>query len=262
MMLQARKLSFAYGSMPVLNEVDITIGPGITAILGPNATGKSTLLKCLCGILKPRGAVALDERELRSFTSEEVARRVSYLPQGFTPRAVLTVFETVLLGRLHQLAWCVKPDDTRRVERLLDEMGLSPIAGRYINELSGGQAQMVAIAQALVREPDVLLMDEPTSNLDLRHQFEVCTLLRDVTAARGISTAIALHDLNLAARFADSVYVLQAGRVRCAGTPAAVLTADLIAEVYGVETQVLPDDEGRPIITVLGPTLTKRESTA
>lgn len=259
MILEADSLSFAYGATTVLDGVDITLRSGVTAIIGPNAAGKSTLLKCLCGLLKPRGQVCIDGRELRSLHSEKLARLVSYLPQEFSPRAVLSVFETVLLGRLHRLGWRVTADDTRPVERLLDEMGLTKLAGRYINELSGGQVQMVAIAQALAREPAVLLMDEPTSNLDLRRQFEVCTLIREVTASRGISTAIALHDLNMAARFADTVYVLQEGNVRCSGEPRAILTEEMIAAVYQVEARTTLDEHGRPVVTVLGPSPTKQE---
>jgi len=259
--LEAHQLSFGYGSAKVLEGVDVKIGPGVTAVIGPNAAGKSTLLKCLCGLLRPQGRVCLDGCELRSLDSATLAQRVSHLSQDFSSRAVLTVFETVLLGRLHQLGWRVTPDEVRIVEQLLDEMDLNQLAGRYVNELSSGQVQMVAIAQALAREPAVLLMDEPTSNLDLRRQFEVCTLIRKLTDSRGISTAIALHDLNLAARFADTICVLQNGRVRCSGPPGTVLTEAMITAVYQVEARTTPDEQGRPIVTVLGPSPAIREST-
>jgi iron complex transport system ATP-binding protein len=155
--LETRGLSFAYGATPVLEGIDIRIGPGITAIIGPNAAGKSTLLKCLSGLLKPRGQVSLDGRKLAEFRAEELTRLVSYLPQDSPPRAALTVFETVLLGRLHRLGLHISPQDVRCVEHLLGEMGLVGLASRYIGELSGGQVQMVAIAQALAREPTALL---------------------------------------------------------------------------------------------------------
>jgi iron complex transport system ATP-binding protein len=250
--LETQGLSFAYGKQPVLKAMDLRIKPGVTAIIGPNAAGKSTLLRCLCGLLKPQGEVFLDGRNLTDFPSHELTPLVSYLPQNLPPRAALTVFETVLLGRLSQLGWRVSPADALCVERLLDDMNLSSLAHRYIGELSGGQLQMVAIAQALVREPAVLLMDEPTSNLDLRHQFEICSLIRRLTDARGMSTALALHDLNVAARFADTVYVLAAGSVCRAGTPEAVLTEEMIASVYGVQTRVSPDIQGKPAVTILG----------
>lgn len=253
MILQAEALSFMYGSDKVLDAVDIRLEPGITAIIGPNAAGKSTLLKCLSGLLKPQGHVSIDGHGIRGHDCPTLADVVGYLPQEFSPRAVLTVFETVLLGRLHRLGWRVTAEDTGAVERLLSEMNLSSISSRYINELSGGQTQLVAIAQALAREPKVLLLDEPTSSLDLRHQFEVGALIRKLTDARGISTAIALHDLNMAARLADTIYVLQNGTVRCSGEPAAVLTKDTIAAVYGVEALTIPGERGRPVITILGP---------
>jgi iron complex transport system ATP-binding protein len=249
--LSAQGLCFGYGSALVLNRVNVSIGPGITAIIGPNAAGKTTLLKCLCGLLKTRGQVSLDGRELTSFTPGELSRLVSYLPQDFSARAVLTVFETVLLGRMHQLGWRVSPAVSSSVEQLLHDTGLAGLADRYIGELSGGQLQMVAIAQALAREPAVLLMDEPCSNLDLRRQFEICTLIRGLTASRRISAAMTLHDLSLAARFADTAYVLSNGSVYCTGTPASVLTEGMIATVYGVRARITHDQQGRPAVTVL-----------
>lgn len=252
MILEARELRFSYGSLPVLQGVDIRIGPGITAIIGPNAAGKSTLLKCLAGLLRPHGDLRLDQRKLESIPREEFTRVVSYLPQDFSTRAVLTVFETVLLGRLHRLGWHVQHEDVQAVEALLEELGLADLSERNIGELSGGQRQMVTIAQALAREPTVLLMDEPTSSLDLRHQFEVCALVRAVTAARGISAAVAMHDLNMAARFADTIYILENGRVRSSGPPAEVLTEEAIASVYRVASKVSADEHGRPLVIPVG----------
>ena len=252
MIIETQGLCFAYGSTPVLTGVNLKIGPGITAIIGPNAAGKSTLLKCLCGLLKPRGRVCLDGHELSRLKAEELTRLVSYLPQELSTRAALTVFEMVLLGRLYQLGLRVRPEDICCVEQLLEELGLATLSDRYVSELSGGQVQMVAIAQALAREPTVLLMDEPTSSLDLRHQFEICTRIRELTVSRGISTAIAVHDLNLAARFADTICVLQNGMIRCFGTPSKVLTEEMIASVYGVVARVSPDEQCRPVATVLG----------
>ncbi|WP_235934878.1 ABC transporter ATP-binding protein [Candidatus Laterigemmans baculatus] len=236
-----------------MRDIQIALKPGITAIIGPNAAGKSTLLRCLSGLLKPQGQVWLDNRDIRSLPSSVLASAVAYLPQDFSPRAVLTVFETVLLGRLHRLGLRLTPENTGAVESLLEELHLTDIASRYINELSGGQAQMVALAQTLAREPQILMLDEPTSNLDLRRQFEVGSLIRELTDARGLSTAIALHDLSLAARFADTVYVLQDGRVHCSGEPTAVLTEQMIATVYGVESRVSVGGLGRPLVTILGP---------
>ncbi|HAH45413.1 ABC transporter ATP-binding protein [Gimesia sp.] len=253
MILEASDISFSYGSHQVLEDVNLQLKPGMTAIIGPNAAGKSTLLKCLSGMLRPKGKVRLEGITLTTLKQEQLTRQISFLPQEFNTTAVLTVYETVLLGRVHQLGWRVSDVDTRIVNQLMQEMKLTDIADRYLNELSGGQRQLVAIAQSLAREPSVLLLDEPTSNLDLRRQYEVCTLIRRLTDSRGISTALAVHDLNLASRYADWVYVIQNGKLRCGGEPQSVLTETLIAEVYGVEARVTIGQETRPVITVLGP---------
>lgn len=252
MILEALQLHFSYGSMPVLKGVDIAVRPGVTAIVGPNAVGKSTLLRCLCGLLKPSGRVLLENRDLHKYRQDELTQAISYLPQTLSTRAVLTVFEAVLLGRVHQLNWHVSAEDSRLVQTLLEEFGLADLGERYITELSGGQAQLVAIAQALAREPTILLLDEPNTNLDLQHQFEICARIRDLTLSRGLSTAISVHDINMAARIADTVYVLENGRVRCSGTPRDVLTEEMIASVYHVSARVTVDDDGRPLVTPVG----------
>lgn len=252
MIVETRNLGFAYRARPVLDGVNIRFGPGITALVGPNAAGKSTLLKCLCGILRPAGEILIDGRPVEAFGRRELARLTSYLPQDLSARAALTVFENVLLGRSRDLGWRVSRDDLGAVESVLDELGIAALADRDIGELSGGQFQMVAIAQALAREPRVLLMDEPTSSLDMEHQFSLCAAVRQLTDSRQIGTVMALHDLNIAARFADHVYLLEAGRVRCSGPPAEVLTEEVIRSAYRVAANVVIDGEGRPLITPLG----------
>ncbi|WP_437201256.1 ABC transporter ATP-binding protein [Planctomicrobium sp. SH664] len=253
MKLQAREMSFSYGVQPVLRQINLTLPHGMTALVGPNAAGKSTLLKCLSGLLTPTGAVNFNGQHLANLSRENRARLLSYLPQADLSRGGLTVFETVLLGRLHDLSWRVSAGEIARVQTLLDEFSLTAVAGRRMGELSGGQSQLVALAQALIREPSVLLLDEPTSNLDLRHQFEVCERLCQLTRSRGLTTILSLHDLNLAARFADSVVVLHRGSVYATGTPAEVLTVRTLLEVYGVAADVSVDSAGRPHVTVLGP---------
>jgi len=250
--LRAESLRFAYGPTAVLEGVDLQVAPGIAAIIGPNAAGKSTLLKCLSGFLRANGRVLLDDHDVHSYTPEQRTALISYLPQDFSTRARLTVFETVLLGRLPRLGWRVHAEDVRCVETLLEEMGLSDLAGRNVGELSGGQLQLTTIAQALVREPSVLLMDEPTSSLDLRRQFAICLLIRGMSLARGMGTVMALHDLNVAARFADTIHVLQDGRIVASGPPAEVLTEKRIAEVYRIAARVTLDPDGRPMIAALG----------
>lgn len=252
MILKTKRLSFCYDAKQVLHDVDFHVEPGVTAIIGPNAAGKSTLMKCLCGMLRGQGSVQLDGESIENWPHEQFAKFVSYLPQEFTPRAVLTVFETVLLGKLGQLGWRVTEEDIQEVDQLLTEMQLSELGQRWLNQLSGGQAQLVAIAQALIRQPKVLLMDEPTSKLDLRKQFDILTHIKRWATENQVATVIAIHDLNLAAQFADNICVLDEGRIYSQAVPQEAITPEMIAEVYGVEAQVI-DENGRKFVHVLGP---------
>jgi len=242
--LQIANLKFAYNpSKPVLRDIDMQALPGkITALLGPNAAGKSTLLKCIAGILRPEGRIMLDGRELNSFKKEDITRDTSYLPQDSSSGAVLTVFEVVLLGRLQSLTWRVSKDDLDIVLNILEELSIHELALRLFNELSGGQKQMVSIAQALVRQPRVLLLDEPMSNLDIQHEIEILDLIRDITVQKGITTVITFHDLNLAARYADKMVILKDGKVYAAGEPKTVLTPEMMRSVYGVNSTVRIDN--------------------
>lgn len=249
-MLEIKNLRFGYGSKPVLENIKMLASPrAITAVIGPNAAGKSTLLKCIAGMLKPEGSIVFDGKEMNNFEKEEITKYVCYLPQESSARAVLTVFEAVLLGRLHSLSWRVSDDALTLVSEVLEDLEIADLASRYLNELSGGQKQMVSIAQSLVREPKILLLDEPTSNLDLQHQLEVLDLIRDVTVEREITTLIALHDLNLAARYADEFVVMHNGAVYASGKPASVLTPETVRYIYGVNATVYADGNGIPQIT-------------
>ena len=210
MRLSAKDVRFSYGSAEVLKGVTVDhAAPGqITATIGPNAAGKTTFFKCIAGLLKPNGVIELDGKDLRDCSREEVTRRVTYLPQESPVNAVLTVFEAVLLARKHTLSWRVTDEDLQSVTGVLEDLDIEDLSTRFLNELSGGQKQLVSIAQALVREPDVLLLDEPTSSLDLQRQLEVLDLVRRVTRERNIVTLISVHDLNLAARYADGFVVM------------------------------------------------------
>lgn len=250
MRLEIADLRFGYGSKSVLENIEMQASPReITAVIGPNASGKTTLLKCIAGILKPEGSIVLDGKEMNNFKKEEITKYVSYLPQESSANAVLTVFEAVLLGRLHLLSWRVGDDALTLVSEVLEDLEIDDLASRYLNELSGGQKQMVSIAQSLVREPKVLLLDEPTSSLDLQHQLEVLDLIRDVTVEREITTLIALHDLNLAARYANKFVVMHNGAVYASGKPASVLTPETVRYIYGVNSTVYVDGDGIPQIT-------------
>lgn len=254
MSVRAAGLRFSYGSRPVLRGVDLDeIAPGeVAAVIGPNAAGKSTLFKCLAGLLRPEGEIRLAGRTVAARRWREEERRlVSYLPQEYPSTATLTVFEAVLLGRQQRGAWVVSEEDLARVSAVLERLGLSDLALRYLNELSGGQRQMVAVAQALARDPRVLLLDEPTSSLDLHRQLELLSVVREIAREQRVTVLVALHDLNLAARYADRLIVLHDGVVEAAGPPAVVLTAELIRRVYGVEARVTLDVDSAPCVVPL-----------
>ena len=260
MKLSAENVRFSYGSTAVLKGVTIEeAGPGkITATIGPNAAGKTTFFKCIAGLLKPEGAIWLDGRDIRDYSREEITSRVSYLPQESPVNAVLTVFEAVLLARKHTLSWRVSDEDLRSVTQVLEDLDIEELSTRFLNELSGGQKQMVSIAQSLVRDPEVLLMDEPTSSLDLQRQLEVLDLIGQVTAERGIVTLICLHDLNLAARYASQFVVMDHGVVYASGDAAAVLTPEMLRDVYGVTATVVTNPDGILQITPIGSIRSRR----
>jgi iron complex transport system ATP-binding protein len=247
--LEVKDLSFSYNSEKVLTDITMQVQPMLTAVIGPNAAGKSTLLKCFAGILRPEGNLLFDGRQLSHFSRGELQGIISYLPQDNSNRAVLTVYETVLLGRLNSLSWRVSDDDLEISMSIMEDVGIASLARRPLNELSGGQQQMVHIAQALVRNPQIFLMDEPTSNLDLAHQFEIFSFIKSLTVKRGLTTLVALHDLNMAARFADRIVVLDRGMIVASGEPVEVLTADLIRRVYGVHARITIDADGLPLVT-------------
>jgi iron complex transport system ATP-binding protein len=247
MILSVNKISFRYNSRPVLRDVSFEVASGqILGVLGVNGAGKSTLLKCINRILRPHdGVVFLDGTDLLKLKRDAVARRIGYVPQRCSEEQV-SVFDAVLLGRRPHIKWTATDRDVRVVERLLKVMGLEECALRPLSTLSGGEAQKVIIARALAQEPKVLLLDEPTSNLDLRNQLEVMNLVATVVREEGVAAVVAIHDLNLALRFADLFLILKDGLIYAKGFKED-LTPKVIEEVYGVHS-ILSVVEGFPII--------------
>lgn len=253
MRLSVENLKFNYGPISVLKGINMPEARtgSVTAIIGPNAAGKTTFLKCLAGFLNPVGKILLDGKELRNFKKQDITKHVSYLPQDGLSTAVITAFEAILLARQHSVTWRVSNDDLRLVAQVLEELEIDELAMKYLYELSGGQKQLVSIAQTLVRNPKVLLMDEPTNGLDLQRQLEVLELLRKETIEKGITTLVALHDLNLASRYADHIVVMSNGTVYASGKVASVLTSHMLRDVYGVEAAVSLDGDGIPQINAI-----------
>lgn len=241
MTLEIDALSAGYGRHRVLQDVTVPgIAPGaFVGVIGPNASGKSTLFKTLAGLLKPKGgAIRLDGGDLSGLSRRERALAVAYMPQAYGCNALLTVFESVLLALKQTSGWRVGHDNLQRVSATLEALRLSHLAGRGIADLSGGQAQMVAVAQTLVRAPRVVLLDEPTSALDLHHQLSVLGSVRAEMQARGTIVMAALHDLNLAAQFCDRLVLVNEGRILADGPPDRVLALSEIGETYRVRTSL------------------------
>lgn len=244
MKLEIKDMTFSYSSAPILNDICMALACGeILTIVGPNGSGKSTLIRCIDRILKPQtGSILLAERDIRKMRRMEIAKRLGYVPQSASRVFPVTVFETVLMGRRPHLGWKSSQKDREKVVEALGLLGIEDFALRDINEISGGEQQRVLLARALAQEADILLLDEPTSNLDIRHQLEVMEIIKKLVAKKGLSVIIAIHDLNLASRYADKVVMMKKGRIFAVGDPAAVFTPPNIVETYGVESVVKHDD--------------------
>ncbi len=255
--LEARQLTVGYRDRAVLHELDLVVPPGrITAIVGANACGKSTLLRSMSRLLAPRGGqVLLDGRAVHAMPAKQLARTLGLLPQSPTAPEGITVADLVGRGRHpHQgmlTRW--RAEDDAAVAEALEATGSVELADRNVDELSGGQRQRVWIAMALAQQTELLLLDEPTTFLDVSHQVDVLDLLTDLNRSRGTTVVMVLHDLNLAARYADHLIALADGRVHAAGAPAEVLDAALVEAVFGLRSTVITDPvSGSPLMLPIG----------
>jgi iron complex transport system ATP-binding protein len=243
--LSTRGLSAGYPGRTVIEGLDLEFAPGrMTMIIGANACGKSTLLSVLARVNEPlAGTVELDGADVSAISRRRFAQSVGLLPQHPTAPDGLTVAELVSRGRHPHRGvfqrWSA--DDTARVDDAMTKTGVSALADRPVGDLSGGQRQRVWIAMALAQEPRVLLLDEPTTFLDLSHQIEVLDLLRTLNRTDGTTIVVVLHELNLAARYADDLVVMSGGRVVAHGAPADVLTREVVSEAFDLDALVIPD---------------------
>ncbi|SDK67779.1 ABC transporter ATP-binding protein [Streptomyces indicus] len=260
-MLHIEDLSYETGGRTLVDAVTLHAAPGETVgLVGPNGSGKTTLLRCVYGTLKPSaGQVRVDGTVLDG--AKERARRIATVPQDGQSAFELTVREVVAMGRSpHKKFW--EPDsaaDRLLVDEALARVGVTDLAERPFPGLSGGERQRALVARALVQQPRLLVLDEPTNHLDIRYQLEILTLVREL----GTTNLLALHDLNLAAYFCDRIHVLRTGAVVASGTPAEVLTPDLLAEVYGVRAEVaVHPATGAPTVTYLPGPRTPHATTA
>lgn len=242
-------LSFRYRSAPVLQGLSFNVGKGkILGLLGPNGSGKSTLIKCINQILRPQGRVVMEGEEIHNMHISDVARRIGYVPQSETMGMSMTVYDAVLMGRRVHMGWKPAAHDLEVVAQVLSEMKIESLAMEDIWELSGGQRQKVFIARALAQEPEVLLLDEPTSSLDLKHQLDTMETVRSLVNRSGISVVMAIHDINLAARYTDTIALIRKGSVYGIGNPQDLFTPKAVRDVYGVEATFLYDTTGNPVI--------------
>jgi iron complex transport system ATP-binding protein len=252
--LKVNNIEFAYNSVPVLDNVSMELNRAeVLGIVGPNGTGKSTLIRCIDRILNPkRGSILLDGDYLNKLSRMEIARKIGYVPQSVQGVFPASVIDTVLMGRRPYLGWNTSKEDLDSVLEVLELLGMMEFAMRDINEISGGQQQKVLIARALAQKADILLLDEPTSNLDIKHQLEVMEIMKNIVKNKGISAIMALHDLNLASRYADRIIMMKEGKIFAGGSPASVLTEENIKQVYGVKALVNENGE-RPYIIPIEP---------
>lgn len=256
--LAARGVTVGYGGRVVIDELDVAIPPGvITTIIGPNGCGKSTLLKTLSRLLKPaKGAVVLDGEDIGRLRTRDVAKKLGLLPQAPVAPEGLTVADLVARGRHPHQSWLRQwsSDDADVVERALAMTGVSDLADRPVDALSGGQRQRVWISMTLAQGTDLLLLDEPTTYLDLAHAVDVLDLVDDLHES-GCTVVMVLHDLNLATRYSDNLVVMREGSVLAQGHPRDVITAELLHEAFGLTARVIDDPVGdRPLIVPIGRT--------
>lgn len=255
--LSATDLSLGYGAREIVSGLALAIPPGrFTAIVGANACGKSTLLRGLGRLLAPRGgAVHLDGRAIGEMPTRDVAKVLGVLPQSPSAPDSITVADLVGRGRYPHQGWFRRwnAGDDAAVAEALSATDTLDLADRPVDELSGGQRQRVWIAMALAQDTELLLLDEPTTFLDINHQVEVLDLLTDLVRGRGRTVVAVLHDLNLACRYADHLVAMRSGQIAAEGRPADIVTAELVAEVFGMRARILPDPVSHtPMIVPIG----------
>lgn len=249
-MLRVKDLKFHYqGGPQVLKEINFKLEDGrFLSVLGNNGAGKSTMLKCFNRIIDPEeGSISLDGEEIRRIPIREVAKRIAFVAQT-VPSTQMTVHDMVMLGRKPYMQWGFTENDHRIVHEAMDRLGLTEMRGRFLNELSGGERQKVMLARALAQRPKLLLLDEPTSSLDLKNQYQVLQTVKDICHETGIAAIMVIHDLNLALRFCDRFLLMRDGEVFRYGD-AQVIDREAIWQIYGVQGETA-DVRGQKIVMV------------
>jgi iron complex transport system ATP-binding protein len=241
MNIAVQEVTFSYKSTKNLNAVSLQLEKTeVLGLIGPNGSGKTTLIKCINKILEPKqGKILLGTQEIKKLSRTQIAGQIGYVPQSSTySQDTITVFEVVMMGRRPHITWQNSEKDAEKVWSTLKTLGVEHLAMRNFYELSGGEQQRILMARALAQEAQVLLLDEPTSNLDIKHQLEVMELTRQLVKKENLSAMMAIHDLNLAARFCDKIVMLKRGEIYAAGTVDKVLNVENIKAVYDVTVEI------------------------
>ncbi len=248
----------------VLKGIDGFISkPQVVSILGPNGGGKTTLIHCIDKILEPNsGAVFIDGDNVSDITLKNLSKMIGYVPCSSSETPQMTVIDYVLMGRFpHNPGWRIKDEDLEIAYATLDTLQIHDLASRNVNELSAGQHQKVVLARGLAQKPRILLLDEPTANLDIKHQLGISRMLRGLSRSEEMLVIMVSHDLNIAAQYSDNIMLMKDGKVFAAGSPDSVLTVDNIRDVYGVDCKII-EDEGRTYILLKDEVPTDTSDTA
>ena len=232
-------LCFEYGKTEVLHNINVLLDDvGVCCLLGPNGSGKSTLIKCIMQFYHSRGGIFYNNMPVDGMKQEELATLFAYVPQDCKTSFSVTVFDLILLGRMPYMGWKPSEEDYDIVSQNITLFGLERFALKYLNQLSGGERQKVMIAAAICQNPQVLLLDEPTSSLDIKHQIEVMRHVKYISEHQNTTVIVAMHDLNLASQYSTHVVMLKNGCVFAQGVPKEVLTQKNIEQVYGIHAEI------------------------
>ncbi|HHT74707.1 MAG: ABC transporter ATP-binding protein [Methanomassiliicoccaceae archaeon] len=247
MMLSVEDLKFSYGDDLVLDGITFDVNEGeIISILGPNGAGKTTLLKSMCNIHRPQeGRIMVDGKDVLSMNRRDLAKYIGYVPQS-SPASRITVFDSVLVGRRPYIEIGVTMKDIDMVSEIIDSLGLSHLSLRYLTQISGGELQKASIARAIVQQPKVLVLDEPTSSLDISNQHRTMHMIEDIVRSRNMCTIMTMHDINLATHYSDRFLFLSNGKAVAYGG-IEVIDEQLIKEVYGFDAEII-DHNGSPLV--------------
>ncbi len=252
MEMRIEHLDFGYSNdCKVLNDINLTLeGPKLVCIIGPNGVGKSTLVKCMNKLLKPTGGeVFIDGEDVAMMDKKSIARKVGFVPAHSWDIFSMPVIDTILVGRHNHQKWKTSAYDLQMVHKAMKLLEIEDLAMRGYNELSAGQHQKVSLARGLVQETDILILDEPTSNLDVKHQVYVTELLKGIAKRQNKLIIMISHDLNIAARYADEIVVMsEPGVVHSVGKPSEVVTEEMVRGIYGIDCQIIPVDGNPQVI--------------